>query len=103
MDDPRKTVFDRPGLFFAEDPLSTEHPRVGQAATNIVERDTVVELKRARESGDSSLEPGAEPTGPEWLLFFAHFFRLVGLAFLGAVSAFFGMSSDASLPSPQSA
>ena len=76
---------------------------MGQAAANIVERDTVVELERTRESSNSSLEPGGEPTRPEWLLFFAHFFRFVGLAFLGAVSDFFGMSSDASLPSPQSA
>jgi len=86
-----------------EDPLSAEHSRVRETAANVVTEDAMVELQRAREPEHGTVEPCHETPRPERLLSFVHFFRVDRPLFFGAESAFLGMSSDASLPSPQSA
>ena len=86
-----------------EDPLSAEHSRVRETAANVVTEDAMVELQRAREPEHGAVEPCHETPRPERLLLFVHFFRVDRPLFFGAESAFLGMSSDASLPSPQSA
>src|SRR6267378_6156286 len=96
--------FDDPlGVIRDDDPLPSEHPRVREAAADVVSQDAMVQLERAREGEHGAVETGGEPPGPERLLFLVHLFRFVRPAFVGAESAFRGMSSDASLPSPQSA
>src|SRR3989442_7851137 len=86
-----------------ENPLPAEHPRVREAAANVVTEDAMVELERARKPEHRAVEPGHEAPGPERLPFFGHFFRSDRPLFFGAESALLGMSSDASLPSPQRA
>src|SRR6266566_5597711 len=112
LNDPLKATFDRLGFLLGEDPLPTEHPRVGEASPNVIPRDPAIELEGAGESGDSALQRGRESSGPEWLAYRvrqrARYFLAVPVvdgfaAAGGADSDFFGMSSEASLPSPQSA
>src|SRR5439155_11167103 len=111
LSDSRKAAFDGLRFLLREDPLPTEHSHMGKAAANVVERDPAVELKGACESGDSALKRSHKSPGPERLVVRlgqrARFLLVVafveGFGVVGADSAFLGMSSDASLPSPQSA
>ena len=111
LSDSPKAAFDRLRFLLREDALPTEHSHMGKAAANVVERDPAVELKGACESGDSALKRSRESSGPERLVVRlgqrARFSLRVAFpncfGVLSADSAFLGMSSDASLPSPQSA
>src|SRR5438477_293153 len=102
LEDPLQTFDDLFALARVDDALADQHSRVRETATNVVPQDAVVELERAREPEHRAVEAGREAPGPKRLPALGHFGRLAG-AFFGALIAFFGMSSEASLPSPQSA
>ena len=82
---------------FREDVLTAEHVRVRDAPAHVVRREALVELERRGEVAHPRVERTGEAPLPEILAHVVRFFVF------GASSAFFGTSSIASLPSPQSA
>src|SRR5712692_1590157 len=84
-------------LVLGDDALTPEHAGVRHAAAHVVRCESFVELERRGEIAHPRIERALEAPLPEISCHLPFFFVF------GASSAFLGMSSIASLPSPQSA